>query len=226
MRQILIIILTVALYLNCTAQDDATRYFNRDQLALELYSNQWLNAPQDIELHPISLTFNVQLMYNILGRNRNIALATGVGFMTEHYMIDASPNKINHTLQFTPIDKSTVYSSNKIRFNTFEIPLELRLRTNKNSRNKAWKLYLGAKVGYMCQSMYKYNGDHPEIENEHLKRKTYNVPYTEDISYGVTAKIGYGSFLISGYYALTHRFKVDKAPELFPLMIGITFFVY
>lgn len=226
MRTFFTTILLLTTILHSTAQVEGTRYFNRDQLTLELLSNQWLEAPEHVKLNPRSLAFNIHLMYNLLGRNRNIALAAGFGFSSENYIINAIPEKIDHTLQFTEIDPSLKYKSNKMRFNTLELPVEIRLRTNKNNRNKSWKLYLGAKGGYLYQSMHKYNGDNPEKPDEHLKQKTYHIPYTEQFSYGLTAKLGYGDFLISGYYALTNRFKENKAHELVPLMIGITYYVY
>ncbi|MDA3867808.1 MAG: outer membrane beta-barrel protein [Salinivirgaceae bacterium] len=208
------------------AQEEETQYFDKDQLGLEIFSNQWLNAPDGVTISPYSLAFNVQMMYTLIGKNSHIALAGGFGFMAENYQIDALPEKSDGILTFNPINSDLNYKSNKIRFNTFEVPLEIRIRTNKNSRNKTWKLYLGAKGGYLFQSMHKYNGANPENQKEHLKQKTFNIPYTEAWSYGVTARIGYGQFLISGYYALSNRFQTDRAPELFPLHIGVTFFIY
>lgn len=226
MRLLVTILIIILFNIKAFAQEPKTHYFDRDQLGLELLSNQWLEIPDHIKLNPRSLAFNIQLMYNILGRNSNVALAAGLGFLTENYEMDATPKKSNSQLIFAEIDPNLKYKANKIRFTTVEIPLEIRIRNNRNSRNKIWKMYVGGKVGYLFRSMHKYNGDNPQNPDEKLKQKTFNIPYTEPFSYGATARIGYGQFMISGYYALTNRFQKNKAPDLFPIMIGITYFVY
>ncbi len=207
------------------AQKSPTEYFDKDQLVIELHSAQWLDIPADINLNPRSLAFNVQFMYTLAGKNSHIALCSGLGLLTEHYHIDAFPVE-GDSLTFEPVSDDLNFTTNKIRFATVEVPLEVRIRSEKNSRNKIWKFYFGGKVGYMFQTMHKYNGDDPQEPAGKLKKKVFDLPYTEPITYGLTARMGYDQVMISAYYSLTNHFQKDKAPELFPVMIGMTLFIY
>ena len=226
MRKSIILLMLILFFTASRAQEEQTQYYDKDQLVIELLSNQRLDAPSQLKLHPRSLAFNLQFMYTVAGKNANVALATGIGLLTENYHIDALPQQTENKLSFMPIDDELKYSTNKIRFTTVELPLEMRIRSDRNSRNKIWKLYLGGKVGYMFQSMHKYAGDNPTIPEQKLKQKTFDLPHTEHLMYGLTARIGYDALMISAYYGLTNHFKKDKAPELFPVMIGLTLFVY
>lgn len=216
----------ITILLTANAQEEETRYFNKDQLVIELFSNQWSGLPGEVKLHPRSLAFNLQFMFTFLGKNANVAVATGLGLLTENYYIDARPVKNNGELTLKPLSDDLNYSSNKLRFVTLELPLEVRIRSNRNSRNKIWKAYFGGKAGFMYQSMYKYNGDDPGNTEEHLKQKTFDLPYTEPLTYGVTARLGYDQIMVSAYYGLTNHFQKNKAPELYPLMVGVTLFLY
>jgi hypothetical protein len=207
-------------------QVEVTRYFDKDQLGIELLSLQWLDPPEGVVLEPYSNAFNLQYMVTLAGKNSNLALALGAGLLTENYHVNSLPIKEEDVLRLVPIEDDLKYTSNKIRFLTVELPLEFRIRSNKNSRNKHWKMYLGGKAGYTFQSMHKYIGDNPVSPGDHLKQKTYNIRYTEPLTYGVTARLGYGQFFISGYYSLTNHFQKDKGPEMIPFMVGITLFLY
>jgi hypothetical protein len=225
MRGFISILFIVCLSGILSAQE-LTRYFDKDQLGIELLSVQWLDAPKDVAVEPYSNAFNLQYMITFFGKNSNVAVAIGAGLLTENYHLNAFPIKKDDKIELTPINEELNYRRNKIRLLTVELPLEFRIRTNKNSRNKHWKLYLGGKVGYKVQSMHKYIGDDPANPSDNLKQKTYNISYTEPLSYGVTARIGYGQFFISGYYSFTNHFQSNKGPELIPFMAGITLFLY
>ena len=188
MLKVVIFCILFVSFLNIKGQE-ATRYFDKDQLVIELMSNQWLDIPSDVKLHPRSLAFNLQFMYNLIGKNSNVALAGGIGLLTENYQIDALPQKTENKLTFQPLDNGIDYTSNKIRFTTVEIPIEIRIRSNRNSRNKIWKIYVGGKVGYMFQSMHKYSGEDPVKPDQNLKQKTFDLPDAEPFTYGLTARI-------------------------------------
>ncbi len=225
MRLLLFSILILLVVFRGFGQEPQTNYFDKDQLILELHSSQWLDIPDDVKLSPRSTAFNVQLMFTLAGKNSQIALASGLGLLTENYHLDALPAK-GDSLTFEPIDNELIYTTNKIRFLTVELPLEIRLRSERNSRNKLWKFYVGGKVGYMFQTMHKYNGDDPQYPDSKLRMKIFDLPYTEPLTYGLTARLGYDQVMISAYYSLTNHFQKDKAPELFPLMIGLTLIIY
>lgn len=226
MKKYFFILVFVGFGFSLLGQVEVTRYFDKDQLGIELLSLQWLDPPEGVVLEPYSNAFNVQYMITLAGKNSNVALALGAGLLTENYHMNSLPVKEEGTLNLVPIEDGLNYTRNKIRLLTVEMPLEFRIRSNKNSRNKHWKMYLGGKAGYTFQSMHKYNGDNSASPGDHLKQKTYNLRYTEPLTYGVTARLGYGQFFISGYYSFTNHFQKDKGPEMIPFMVGITLFLY
>lgn len=218
---IFFVFITTILY-----SQEETKYFNKDQLGLELLSAHWPDVPSDVYLNPRSLAFNTQLMYNIAGRNSNVALAAGLGILSEHYYIDAFPVKDQDKLVLVSIPDSLDYITNKLRFSSVEIPVEIRIRTNRNSRNKSWKFYIGAKAGYLLSSMHKYSGDDPGNLKGKLKQKTYNIPDVMPYHYGLTFRAGYDQVLISAYYSLSDRFEENESLTMQPFMVGLTLFVY
>ena len=179
MRHFFFILILIVSIRPLLGQVEVTRYFDKDQLGIELLSLQWVDPPDDVKMKPYSNAFNLQYMITFVGINSNVALAIGGGVLTENYHIDSRPVKSQNKLDLIPIDEDINYFRNKIRFLTVELPLELRIRSNKNSRNKHWKLYLGGKLGYMFQSMHKYVGDNPILQEDNLKQKTYNLRYHE-----------------------------------------------
>ena len=80
------------------------------------------------------------------------------------------------------------------------------------------RLYLaGGVIGGInlgAHTKYKYNKDKEKY------RSNFNL---SPFKYELTGRIGFGDFCVFANYSLSPLFKDGKGPELYPLMIGISF---
>jgi len=78
----------------------------------------------------------------------------------------------------------------------------------------------------MISNHTKYMGRDPQNNNEKIKIKTFFVKHLNDIDYGPTLRIGYGRFMVNGYYSLSSLFVKGEAPELVPIEVGFSIILF
>jgi hypothetical protein len=105
----------------------------------------------------------------------------------------------------------------KLHVNYITAPLILEFKTPL--RMGSSRLYLAAGVigGLYIGSHTKYKyykGD---------KEKSKSNYHINQWKYDVTGRISFGDFTIFANYSMTSLFKDGNGPELYPLMIGISF---
>ncbi|MFN6944233.1 MAG: porin family protein [Cytophagaceae bacterium] len=110
------------------------------------------------------------------------------------------------------------YRKSKLSTNFVDIPFELRFKSS-SINNKAFKIALGGKVGMRFQAQTKVKYD---VGDRTVKEKVSHDHYVNRFRYGVTGRIGYGRFLFYGYYSLSDIFQSNTAPEMNPIMFGVS----
>jgi len=201
-----------------------------DYFISDIFTDFWQNTPTSPDvLKPktINRGYNAYFMNDNPIGNSNFSFAIGLGVSVHNMYSNCIPfekrDSLNNPLgetEFVEIPGNIDYKKNKMTLFYGDIPLELRFRT-KNSGDK-FKIALGVKAGYLIQSHTKYIGDRLDNLKGTIKYKEFNIPNIEKLRYGVTARIGYGKFNISGYYALTSLFDKGKGPEdMFPISVGV-----
>ena len=199
------------------------KIFSDDNLIVDLNYQSWLNKPSNVTLKPYSRGINISYLETLLGQHSNICLATGLEISSNNFFIDATPKLNSGIITFVNIPDSINYKKNKLTTTYLEIPFELRFRTNKsNKEDKSFKIFVGFKIGYLISNHIKYKGDAFDGSNKQIKIKQYNIDNIEKYRYGVTARIGYGKFNITGFYSLTQMFEKDKGPDITPFSVGLS----
>lgn len=195
----------------------------------DIFTDVWQNTPTQpdpLETKTLNRGYNAAFMLdNPLG-NSNFSLAIGLGISVHNMYSNAMPfekmdtagNMLGET-EFLKIPDNISYSKNKLTLFYTDIPVEIRFRTKNVSDN--FKVAVGFKAGYLMQSHTKYQGDRLDNIKGDIKFKQYDIPNIEKLRYGVTARIGYGRFNVTGYYSLTTLFAKDKGPEMFPISVGV-----
>ncbi|MEZ4721467.1 MAG: outer membrane beta-barrel protein [Flavobacteriales bacterium] len=162
---------------------------------------------------------SVALMYDYpLNRNGNYSIAIGGGFTSHNYYTNALVVK-NAALDVAEFQAqpSTIKDKGKISLNYLDVPVELRFRTNEDSREHRWKVAVGGRVGY------RINVHEKIIDNNDFKTKLYYYPHTALFRYGPTLRFGYGAVMLTGYYSLSTFFQTGKGmKDMNALSIGLT----
>ena len=114
-----------------------------------------------------------------------------------------------------PIDPAGLKKT-KLTVSYLTAPLILELKTPL--RMGSSRLYLaGGVIGGL------HIGSHTKYKYEKDKEKYKSNYHINTFKYELTGRIGFGDFCIFANYSLSTLFKEGKGPELYPLMIGISF---
>ena len=192
-----------------------------DKLILFFSSDNWTNLPSEITSKPFrSRGFSFQFMNEVINKSGNFGLGIGFGFMSQNVHTDGDIIfDTTATESYSMLEKipdSLDYNLNKLSLNFITLALEIRLRTSENKHGERFKFSAGILAGVLLQSHTKYSDDEQKF-------KTYKVKNLNDIQYGLTGRIGYSNYAISGYYSLVNVFEDGRGIELTPYSVGISF---
>jgi hypothetical protein len=207
---------------NDTIKIDSTKYFSNDQIVFDFNYDYWLNIANDIKISPYTLSSNVHIMFPIAGQHSNVSLAAGIGLGTYNIKSNAQLLDTNDITFYSIIPDTIEYQKNKLALSYVDIPFELRFRTNPREKGRSFKIYLGFKAGILLSSHTKYKGQDFSDNEKEIKIKSFTVKNLTPFRYGITAKIGYGKFMINAFYSLSGLLDKDSGPEITPISIGIT----
>lgn len=215
----------------------------KDLMVFDIFSDIWMNQPGDsMDVKAINRGFNFNLMKEFKMGKSNFSFAVGLGISAHNLYSNAIPVKsfeydtngtkvydgktvFTHIPSFSADGKQEInYKNNKLTVVYADIPLEFRFRT----KNSAFKFYLGGKIGLMLSNHNKYHGDDYSgvYPTGTVRVKDYKIPNINTVRYGLTARIGWKWVQAYGYYSLSHLFKKDKGPDMYPISIGVTFTPY
>ena len=166
-----------------------------------------------------SLTWNLNFAeWAFKNEKNNFALVTGLGFSFSDYRFDQSITiEKDDNGMIVPVDLDPDgLKKSKLNMTYLTAPLMLEVKTPL--RMGGSRLYLaGGVIGGLnigAHTKYKYNG------NKEKARGNFNI---NTFKYELTGRIGFGDFCVFANYSMTPLFKDGKGPELYPLMIGISF---
>ncbi len=253
MKKIMFVALCLAFSYSLSAQDkedintkDKIFYgkpSKQDRIAVDVFTDMWMmnsEAADSIDAKQINLGVSWHYKYEILFGKSNFSFAAGLGFSLHNLHSDAIP--INYTIDsgkrvyggstvFTKIPKKSTdgsqdisYVKNKFTAIYVDIPFEFRYRL----RNNAFKFYLGGKLGLMLGSYNTYNGDNynEDSPTPKMRVREYAIPNVNNVRYGITVRTGWKWIQVYGYYSLSHLFKKDKGPDMYPISVGLTISPY
>jgi len=217
-----ILFLFVVLQSNAQLVSDSIsnpRYFE-DQFYIGLSYNFILNHPEGANQRNLSYGLQGGIIKDIpLNRPGTKAIGIGVGLALNSYysnlVADITGEDITYSL-------NNDVTRSKLETHLLEFPLEFRWRNSTAEEYKFWRIYGGVKAAYIvgARSKYDLNDISEGFKNTNLTK----------FQYGLTLNIGYNTFNLHAYYALTELFDGSASVngevlQYRPFRIGLIFYI-
>jgi len=218
MKKIIVILFGLMLAIPLFSQDKRTETLRKFSIGLDLYTDIWINDPENVDVRGFDQGMAFAMMYNRPFGESKVSFAIGAG-MGFHNLYSNSRiiNIKADSIFFTPIADSVDYKKSKLGLSYIEVPFELRIKTEKKFR-----VGIGGKVGYLVDAKTKYKGENI-LGGSQILYKEKQVEQVQKFVFGPTLRIGYDWFNIYGYYQVTQIFLPDRGPNgLYPISVGIT----
>jgi hypothetical protein len=218
MKKIILILFGLILAVSSFSQDKRTETLRKFSIGLDLFTDIWINKPENVDGRGFNQGMGFCMMYNRPFGESKVSFAIGAGMGFHNFFSDSRiPNIRADSIVFLPIADSVDYKKSKLGLSYIEVPFELRIKTEKKFR-----IGIGGKVGYLVDAKTKYKGENV-YGGDQIILKDKQVDQVQKFIFGPTLRIGYDWFNIFGYYQVTQIFEVDRGPSnLYPISVGIT----
>lgn len=182
---------------------------------LELGINSPLDAPDrfDAALWG-SRTLNVYYTHELRLFKSKFSLVPGIGLSLERFKFKNGAtlgyNASDSLKMLIPAETAiTGERKSQLITNFLDIPVELRFTSNPDDPNRAFKIAVGGRIGYLYDAFtkmkYREDGETKQLKDKQL----FNL---NRLRYGVYGKFGIGNFSLFGYYNLTSLFEEGEGP--------------
>jgi len=189
-------------------------------MGVDIFNDFVQDSPSDINFRTINPGVNVYGMYNYPVPKSNISLAIGLGLGMHNLHSNGILSESSGISILTPYpdylnQKNINYKKNKLQLTYLDIPAEIRYKSEGGFR-----LALGIKAGYLLGAHTKFKGDDPAT-GIGTKIKQSKIANLEQWRFGPTFQIGYKYINFTAFYSLTTVFDKTKAPDIYPISLGI-----
>ena len=195
----------------------------KDRLVLDLNACNWIRHDHNSSLSTkyYSRGLNLYGMYDLQIKKSRVSFAFGAGisFVDIYNNSTLYDSTSGSGAKFTPMPHyPDTVKLNKVALTYIDIPLELRIRTNRDRFDQLWKFNIGFKAGIRIDAYTRTIIKNPR-ESERLK------PYPDFNLFrmGPTIRIGYSSFNFTAYYGVLGVFKNNRGPNINEWSCGISF---
>ncbi|MCC5930504.1 MAG: outer membrane beta-barrel protein [Cyclobacteriaceae bacterium] len=174
---------------------------------------------------------------NVLEESK-FSVHTGLGFSFERYALrkpsttigyqdaDGGGQEVAIQPLFELYPNAQRIRKSKIPMNYFEIPLELRWRSNRYDPKRSLVITAGTRVGYLFSTHTKVKYTEGGQNKVSKQKERFDQNQFRISAYG---KVGFGNFGLFYNYVFTPQFEKGKGPaetEMAPMMIGISFALF
>ncbi|WP_420321528.1 porin family protein [Flagellimonas sp.] len=227
MKHFLFSILLVSTFFGYSQEDQTQKTYGdkylEDQFYIGLGFNLLLNKPADVT--QTSLSYNIQggFIKDIpFNSQRNFGIGLGVGYATNSYYSNIVAEEVGGDVTYS-VGGVEGFRRSKFETHSIEVPFELRWRTSNAQDYKFWRIYTGAKLGYVFSGRSR-------LLTEMDKTGFANADI-EKLQYGLTLSLGYNTWNVHAYYSLNPLLKDGvmvsggEAIDLRVLRIGVIFYI-
>ncbi|WP_310594458.1 porin family protein [Flavobacterium sp.] len=197
--------------------------YREDQFYIGVTYNLLKNAPTDFSNDKFSTGFSAGFLRDMpLNKNRNLAIAPGLGLTFNNYSQNIAITTANGVPVYTVLTDATSYSNNKFSQLLVDLPLEFRWRGSTFENHNFFRIHGGIKLSYLLydRSVYRSGSGDSII--------TGNADFNK-LLYGTYVSAGYGGVNLYVYYGLNPIFKTAQIAgtkvDMKSLNIGLIFYI-
>jgi hypothetical protein len=197
--------------------------YREDQFYIGVTYNLLKNAPTDFSNDKFSTGFSAGFLRDMpLNKNRNLAIAPGLGLTFNNYSQNIGITTANGVPVYTVLTDATSYSNNKFSQLLVDLPLEFRWRGSTFENHNFFRIHGGIKLSYLLydRSVYRSGLGDSII--------TGNADFNK-LLYGTYVSAGYGGVNLYVYYGLNPIFKTAQIAgtkvDMKSLNIGLIFYI-
>lgn len=197
------------------------RYFE-DQFYVGVGYNLLFDKPEDVAQRNLSYDLQFGFIKDIpLNRRRNFGIGLGLGYAIDTYYSNLIVTEATNEVLYEIADESD-YKRSKLGIHTVGLPFELRWRTSTADEYKFWRIYAGARLGYV------FSGRSKLVTEE--GNTSFSNPDIEKLQYGLTLSFGYNTWNVHAYYGLSPLLKEGAvlngdSVNFRVLRIGLIFYI-
>jgi hypothetical protein len=206
------------------SKKEVDRKYLEDQFYLGLTYNFATKLPADVSQRNLSYGLQAGFIKDIpLSYNRNMGIGIGLGYGINSYYTNLLATQQGSDVVYTVLDSDADFRRNKIATHVLEVPFQFRWRNSTPEEYKFWRIYTGVKFGYVFDGRSKFVSS--------TERVVFVNKDIRDFQYGLTLNVGYNTFNIHIYYALSSLFNDGvMGPsggniEIAPLKVGLIFYI-
>jgi hypothetical protein len=197
--------------------------YREDQFYIGVTYNVLKNAPTGFANDKFSTGFSAGFLRDMpINKNRNLAIAPGLGLTFNNYSQNIGITNTNGTLVYTVLTDPTSYSNNKFSQLFVDVPLEFRWRGSTFENHNFFRIHGGVKLSYLLY-------DRSVLRSGSGDSVIVNNPDFNKLIYGLYAAAGYGGANLYIYYGLNPIFKTaqtsNAAVNIKSLNIGLIFYI-
>ncbi len=205
------------------AQPTVDTEYREDQFYVGITYNLLLDLPTDISQNDLSNGLYLGFIKDLpINERRNRAFGVGLGYNINTYFSNLIASQSEGGITFTQ-ENSNEFQINRLTTHILEVPLEYRWRTSTPESHAFWRIYGGAKLGYVFANSSRFQNDERNVRfgNDALRR----------FRYGLYVSAGYNTWNFYVYYGLDTLFKnntlTENSQEITTrdLKIGLMFYI-
>ncbi|HTE29710.1 MAG TPA: outer membrane beta-barrel protein [Chryseolinea sp.] len=176
--------------------------------------NSDLSGPDDFSLGFWgSRTVNIYYQYEFRLFHSPFSIVPGLGLSMERfkfkneYTMGYEDNSDQVTL--IPPAEAVVPSIKKSMLitNFVDVPIEIRYTMKPDDPTRSFKIAVGGRIGYLYDSFSKIKYTENSETRKLKDKQDFNL---NRLRYGLTGKLGFGNFMLFGYYNLTPLFEKGR----------------
>ncbi|RUA13057.1 MAG: PorT family protein [Flavobacteriia bacterium] len=205
-----------------TDQDDFSRYLE-DQFYAGFGYNVLLGKPEGMVQRNLSYNLQAGFIKDIpLNQRRNFGIGLGFGYAVNSYYSNMVVSQDANAFLYE-VTNTSDFKRSKLETHAVEFPFELRWRTSTAQEYKFWRIYAGAKLGYV------FSGRSRVVIDSGTNGFSNND--IEKWQYGLMVNFGYNTWNIHVYYALNPLLKdgtvldTGESINIRALRIGVIFYI-
>lgn len=212
--------LTMPILAQSTTTTD--RYLE-DQFYVGVGYNVLMDKPDNIAQRNLSYNLQFGFIKDIsFNKRRNFGIGLGLGYAINSYYFNLMATEENNIVRYEIVDEAN-FNRSKLGTHAIELPFEIRWRTSTPDDYKFWRIYAGARLGYVFSGRSKLVTD--------MGNTTFNNPDIEEFQYGLTLSFGFNTWNFHAYYGLNNLLKDSAllengdAIEFRVLRVGLIFYI-